>query len=105
MTELLDNDWVTAGLALFVVLYALSLGRMKLPCYIKNLFKNTPFRILFLSLLLIYNFEKAPHVAIAVALIFVLTLDYLSTEETRENFAYLEAFNGQMKNEKRRRMC
>ena len=98
MAELLDNNWVAAALALFIVLYALNLGRMQLPCYIKNLFKNTPFRILFLSLLLVYRFEKAPHVALTVALIFVLTLDYLSAEETKENFAYLEAF----RNEKRR---
>jgi hypothetical protein len=99
--EILDNDWVAAGLALFVTLYALNLGRMNLPCYIKNLFKNTFFKILFLSLLLIYRFEKAPHVALVVALIFVLTLDYLSVEETKENFAYLEAFNSQLDKERR----
>ena len=99
--ELLDNDWVGAALALFIVLYALNLGRMNLPCYIKNLFKNTFFRILFLSLLLIYRFEKAPHVALVVALVFVLTLDYISVEETKENFAYLEAFNSQLHNKKK----
>lgn len=102
MSELLDNDWVTAGLWLFIVVFGLSLGRIELPCYIKNLFNNTFFRILFLSLLLVYNFKKAPHVALTVALVFVMTLDYLSVEKTKENFAYLEAFNSELEDEKRR---
>lgn len=103
MSELLDNEWVAVAMSLFIVLYALNLGRMELPCYIKNLFNNTFFRILFLSLLLVYRFEKAPHVALTVALVFVLTLDYLSAEKTKENFAYLEAFNEELENEERRR--
>ena len=105
MPDLLDNDWVVAALALFVTLYALNLGRIELPCYIKNLFNNTLFRILFLSLLLVYRFEKAPHVAIVVALVFVLTLDYLSIRETKENFEYLEAFNNQIITEEKRESC
>jgi len=95
MSNLLNNDFVTVLLALFIPLYALNLGKMELPCYIRNLFNNTIFRIVFLSLLLVYRFENAPHVALSVALVFVLTLDYLGNRETKENFAYLESFQNQ----------
>ena len=82
--DFLDNDYVAAGIALFITLYALNMGRMKLPPIIKNLFSNNIFRVLFLSLLLIFNFDKAPHVAFGIALIFVLTLDYLDKEDMEE---------------------
>ena len=91
--DFLDNQYVAVAVALFVALYGLALGRMKLPDYIKNLFGNNIFRVVFLSLLLVYNFNKAPHIALAIALVFVLTLHYLNKQQTAENFQYLEAFN------------
>lgn len=93
MTTLFNNEIIATLAVLFIPLYALNLGKIKLPCFIENLFKNTIFKIVFLSLLLIFNFEKTPHVALTVAIIFVLTLDYLDNKEIKENFAYLEAFN------------
>lgn len=88
----IDNDYIAIGLAFLVALYGLSMGRVELPSYIRNLFSNTLFRIAFLSLLLIHNFQKAPHVAVAVALIFVLTLDYLNKAEAYENFSMISRF-------------
>ncbi len=88
----LDNDYVVVALALFLVLYGYAGARMELPGYIRNLFNNNIFRVVFLTLLLMQNFNKAPHVAITVALVFVLTLHFLSEQEVKENFAYLEAF-------------
>ena len=96
MSNLLDNEAVSVILALFIGLYALNLGKMELPHYIRNLFNNTIFRIVFLSLMLVYRFENSPHVALTVALAFVLTLDYLGHSEAKENFAYLEAFSNQL---------
>ena len=98
MNNLLDNEAVAVLVALFIGLYALNLGKMKLPDYIKNLFNNTLFRIVFLSLMLVYNFNNAPHVALTIALAFVLTLDYLSAEQIKENFEYLESFRQQLHN-------
>lgn len=98
MANLLDNEFIAVVVALFVVLYALNLGKMKLPDYIKNLFNNTLFRIVFLSLLLVYRFDNAPHVALTVALVFVLTLDYLNTEQVKENFEYFENFQHELHN-------
>jgi hypothetical protein len=53
--------------------------------------------MVFLSLLLIYNFEKNPHIALTIALIFVLTLEYLNKEKMYENCAYLKSFIEQKK--------
>jgi predicted neutral ceramidase superfamily lipid hydrolase len=100
MQQVSNNDWIIPIIVLFIIIYALNIGKIELPCYIKNLFKNTIFRILFLSLLLVYKFEKAPYIALIIALIFVLTLDYLTIEETKENFAYLESLKTQIKNNK-----
>jgi len=93
----LNTDTAAVMIALFVALYGLNLGRIELPGYIRNLFNNSIFRVVFLSLLLVFNFNKAPHVAIAVALIFVLTLNYLNQLEVRENFSYLETLKQKVK--------
>lgn len=87
------NSYITAFGALIIVLYILTLSRVGLPSYIEALFKNTIFRVVFLSLLLVFNFKKTPHIAVIVAMIFVITLEYLNAKETKETFEYVEAYN------------
>lgn len=94
--SILDNDSVAVGLALFVGLYASFLQISGLPDYIRNLFNNNIFRVVFLSLLLTQNLNKSPHVAIIVSLLFVITLHYLGEQEIQENFAYLGAFRNNL---------
>jgi hypothetical protein len=99
--SLIDSDYVAVMLAFFVILYAFTLSRITvLPDYIKNIFNNNIFKILFLSLALIYGFEKTPTVAIVVAMIFVITVDKLGTQEMYENVAYFEAYIDQQNKEK-----
>lgn len=97
-TSLVNNDYAAVLLAFFIVIYAFTLSRMTLPDYVKNLFDNTIFKILFLSLLLIYGFKKSPHVAIIVALVFVITMEKLDSQEMFENVAYLETYMNDQKN-------
>ena len=66
---------------------------MKLPGYIKNLFSNPIFNIVFLSLLLIMRFNSAPHVAILIAVIFIVTAEYIREDEVKENMAYFENYS------------
>ncbi len=87
-----DNEYVATGIALFLGLYALAASRVKLPDYLRKLFNNNIFRIAFLALLLTQNFNRAPHVALSVALVFVLTLHYLGEQEIKENFGIMEAY-------------
>lgn len=91
--EVLDKEYVTVVLGLFISLYALSLTRINLPQYIINLFENTFFRIAFLSLLLILRFEEMPHVAFTIALIFVLTLENINRIGIKENLELLNEIN------------
>ena len=70
----LNNDIVLVITALLSGLY-ISKIRVELPAPIVELFKNNIFRIVFLSLLLIFTFEKTPHVAVTVSFIFVLIGD------------------------------
>lgn len=98
--DMVNNEYIAVLIALFIGLYALSLGRMKLPDYIRNLFNNNIFRVVFLSLLLIHNFNRSPHVSLAIALVFVITMQYISDQEIKENFAYLESFRAELRNKR-----
>lgn len=91
-SDILNNDLFVAVMAILLIVYGLTLARVGLPDYIRNLFANNIFRVAFLSLLLIHNFNNAPHVAIIVALVFVLTLEYLSDQELQESMVRVEGF-------------
>ena len=95
--RVLNNDYVFVALSTFAALYC-SQSRVELPGFVRNLFENSIFRVVFLSLLLIYRFEKTPYVAIIVALVFVVTMQHLNNLEIKENFAYVEQFNASIKN-------
>jgi len=91
ISKVLNNEYVVAVMVIFTAIYV-SQYRPVLPAWVAKLFKNDIFRIVYLSLLLMIPFEKAPHVSIIVALVFVLTLNYLNRQEMQENFQLLEAF-------------
>jgi len=96
MNNLFDNQIISISIILFLFLYGYNLGKMKIPSYIRKLFDNTIFKIVFLSLLLIFNFKNTPHIALVIAIIFVLTLDALNNQEAKENIMYYEAFVNQL---------
>lgn len=85
----LNNDYVLAVFAVLVTTY-IAMARVYLPNFVVELFKNDVFRVVFLSLLLVYRFDKAPHVALIVALVFIVTLDYIARQEAFENFVIVK---------------
>ena len=87
--SILDNDYAVTVISMFIGLYGLTLYNDMLPGYIRNLFNNQWFRVLFLSLLLMHNVKSRPFVAVAIALVFVMTLEYINEQEIKENFAVL----------------
>lgn len=95
LNEILNNEYVLIAMTLFVVLYG-SMSQMDIPAWLKALFKNDVFRVVFLSLLLIYRFDKAPHVALIVALVFIFSLNYVMVDEAKEHFAVMSAMNENM---------
>lgn len=80
----IDNSYIAITLALIVALYGIQLGKFPLPNFISGLFKNPLFRIAFLSLLLINNFNTTPHVALIVVLVFVITMEHLNRHEMEQ---------------------
>jgi hypothetical protein len=89
----LNNDEIAMSVIIFAsAVYVLSLSNIKLPCSIKTLFNNTIFKMVFLSLILVYTFERTPHIALIIAVIFILTLDYLNNEKMYENCNYLKSY-------------
>jgi hypothetical protein len=96
--DVLNNPTVSAILTIFLIVYA-SRVNLPLPPYVRNLFKNEIFRVLFLSLLIVFRFDKAPSMALMIAIIFVLTLQMINNQEIKENFAYIEAYRNIKRNE------
>lgn len=87
----LNNPYVTAVLAIFLGLYV-SIISPPLPEFVRKLFLNPIFRVVFLSMLLVYKFNEVPTVAFTIALVFVITMKMLNDQEIKENFSYLEGF-------------
>jgi hypothetical protein len=82
--ELLNNQYISTIITLVIGLYAALLGP-ELPEPIKNLFKNTIFRIMILFLVVIRSYND-PAMAIMISVGFVLTLDYLYVNSSKETF-------------------
>lgn len=95
----LDNNYVVVALALFLTWYTYMVSNMKLPKGLINLFNNGMFRIAFLALILTLNLNKAPHIAITLILVYVLTILYIHNYDTKENFAYLKAYGDTIRTE------
>lgn len=93
-----NNTFIAVVVALFVYLYGLRMSRLPLPDYIRTLFTNNIFRVVFLSLLVFYGLRKSPTVSIAIALVFVVTMHYLNEQEMKENFDYMESYYDQLNN-------
>jgi hypothetical protein len=91
LQEIFNNEYVLAMLVLFVLLYS-GLSRPELPKWVSDLFKNDIFRVIFIALIAMIPAKQAPHVAIIIAVVFVMTLHFVFQEETRENLTITENF-------------
>ena len=93
------NQYIDAFIIIAIIVYS-SLGALNPPSFLKNMFKNEMFRFVFLSLILIHGFRTTPHIALFIALAFIVTGYYINKQETMENFAYLETYKGLVRNKK-----
>lgn len=83
LKELVENEYFLGMLALVVMLYS-GLSKPVLPKWISQLFKNDIFRVVFIALIAMIPAKQSPHVAIIIAIIFIMTLNFVFQEETRE---------------------
>lgn len=81
------NDYIFVISCILVSLFATK-SKKQLPKVLKDLFKNTLFKIVILSLLLIL-LNKKPHVAILVAIIFVVVMEAISNDELEKTKEYM----------------
>ena len=81
--EVVNNKYVSTAITIGLGLYAALLGP-NLPTFVKDLFKNTLFRILILFLVIVRG-NKDPKMAIMIAVAFILTLDYVHVRDVKEN--------------------
>jgi len=89
--EYVDNEYIVAVVLVFVIVYA-SKSQIELPNWLESLFKNDIFKVLYLSLLLMIPFEKAPHVSIIVAVLFVIVLHVINRSEMKKLLSQSESF-------------
>ncbi len=86
--EVFDNKYVTTAITVILGLYAALLGP-NLPPFVQKLFTNTIFRIAVLFLVVVSG-NKDPKLAIMIAVAFVLTLDYVYAQQSKEAFRNVE---------------
>ena len=82
--KFLDDKYVVGFLTLVIVLYSTML-HPDLPTPVKDLFKNTVFKVVVLLLVLIKG-QTEPVLALVIAIAFVLTMDFIYTKEAKEAF-------------------
>ncbi|MBA42563.1 MAG: hypothetical protein CMF62_00955 [Magnetococcales bacterium] len=76
----LDNEYVSTGLSLFLVLYA-GMAAPQLPENVARLFENTFFKVL-IFFLIVYTSRRNPTVAIISAVALMVSLQTLSKYDT-----------------------
>ena len=86
--KVVNNKYFIATLTLFLIVYA-TMAQLHLPKWLINLFNNDIFRVVYLAMLLMIPFEKVPHVAIIVELLFVIILHLISIQNRNEKFKIL----------------
>lgn len=92
LNNFLRNEYVTAVVALFVVLYASNVAP-RLPDVVMDLFNNPIFRV-FVLFLVAYIANKNPAIALLVAIAFVVTLNVINRQEAEEGFLdVIDTFN------------
>ncbi|MEX0598830.1 MAG: hypothetical protein WD512_20270 [Candidatus Paceibacterota bacterium] len=84
LTKILQNQWFTAFVSLFLILYA-SLLRPDLPLWVVRLFENPFFRLLVL-LSIAYAASKNITVAVITAIAFTIIMSMLSEMRLKEGF-------------------
>lgn len=87
-SKIFDNVYISTFLVTILVLYASLLGP-KLPPIMKTLFDNPIFKIIILFMLVVRG-NADPSLAIMVVIVFVLTLDFLNTENEIEKFTNIK---------------
>lgn len=80
----LNNQYFSAALSLFLVLYA-GLAKPQLPDVVSGLFDNALFRLVILFLVA-YLSSRNAQVAILVAVAFVVSMNMLSEQRMTEGF-------------------
>lgn len=83
--QFLENKYINGILTLFIVLYASMIGP-DLPNVVKKIFSNTIFKMFILFLVIIMG-STEPKLAIIIAIAFVLTMDFLYVNDTKEAYS------------------
>lgn len=91
LQELFENEYVLAVLTVFIISYS-GLFRYEVPNWVQKLFNNDIFRVLFIGLIAMIPAKQSPHVAIIIAIIFVLTLHFIDQKENKEKMESVEQF-------------
>lgn|SRR3989338_8143965 len=85
MIDFLNNQYVTAVLTLFLILYS-SLARPQLPLFVAELFNYTAFRLVILFLVVYLIGKQNTQVALLVAVAFSVTMLLISEQKIAEGF-------------------
>lgn len=95
LSSIFQNQYITSGASLFLVLYA-SMARPQLPQFITNLFDNAIFRLVILSLVVFMSGQNL-QLSVMIAVAFTVSMNLLNEQKIAEGF--VEGFRENMINE------
>jgi len=81
----LQNPYISGTLNILLILYS-SLAAPELPDFMKTFFKSTIGKIIIISLIA-FTANKNINISLLVAIAFVITLNFINTEEHANNIA------------------
>lgn len=90
----MNNELLGIVLFSIIISYTYYLQKHSIPKIIKNIFTNTIFKITFLLLLFVYTFSKYPHISLFVAIIYIVTLEHIYTEDQEQNILLYKQLKG-----------
>lgn len=86
ISSFFQNDIVNSVISLLLVLYG-SLAKPELPDIVVKIFENSFFRVLVLSLV-VYKGNKDPTLALMIAVVFVVVMNFLTVKKIKEKFMF-----------------
>jgi len=89
LNKLMDNPIVVGLMALALTMYGPRLAP-KLPQFIRDAFNNSGFRMLILILVVFVGLRDI-RLSLVIAVLFVVILNIVGTQDIKENFKYLKA--------------
>lgn len=89
--DYLNSSFILVILSIFIGLYGTIINHHS-HSFLKKLFINPIFKIVFLSMLLIYRIDNMPIISFAIIIFFILSSQKINDTNIKQNLDYFKGF-------------